>query len=60
MPPVAPRLIPALADPRVELATGASLSVRPRQNVRLYAIYDARLRSNYESHSGTLGAEVRW
>jgi uncharacterized protein with beta-barrel porin domain len=31
-----------------------------RNTARLYAIYDGRFRSNSDSHSGTLGVEVRW
>ena len=39
---------------------GAAVSARVSEYLRLYAIYDGRFRSNFTSHSGTLGAEVRW
>jgi uncharacterized protein with beta-barrel porin domain len=39
---------------------GTAISARVSEYLRLYAVYDGRFRSNFTSHSGTLGAEVRW
>ena len=56
----APRFIPGLSESRFGVDTGAALSIRLAPLVRFYAVYDARLRSNFESHAGTLGLEVRF
>jgi hypothetical protein len=36
------------------------LSAKVTDVMRLYAVYDGRFRSNFTSHSGTLGAEFRF
>lgn len=53
-------LVPAIADARVEFATGASFGLRLASNMRIYVNYDGRFRSDFESHSGTVGMEFRW
>jgi uncharacterized protein with beta-barrel porin domain len=45
-------------SPQVD--TGASATVRLSPQLRVYGVYDAKFRSGYESHGGTLGAEFRW
>lgn len=39
---------------------GATLSAKFNEMTRIYLIYDGRYRSNFTSHSGTLGAEFRF
>lgn len=39
---------------------GVTFTAGITEAARLYAIYDGRFRSNSDSHSGTLGVEVRW
>jgi uncharacterized protein with beta-barrel porin domain len=39
---------------------GATLSAKVTDAVRLYAVYDGRFRSNFISHTGTAGVEVRF
>jgi len=53
-------LVPGIADARVEFATGTSFGLRLASNMRVYVNYDGRFRSDFESHSGTAGMEVRW
>lgn len=55
-----PRLIAGVSESRTGFDAGASASLRLSKNARLYAIYDGRFRSNFESHGGTLGLELRW
>lgn len=40
--------------------TGATVSTRFSQNLRIYAGYDARFREHFQSNSGTLGLELKW
>jgi hypothetical protein len=39
---------------------GATLSAKVTEMTRIYAIYDGRFRSNFTSHSGTIGAEFKF
>jgi uncharacterized protein with beta-barrel porin domain len=39
---------------------GASATWRLSRQLRIYTVYDGRFREGYESHAGTLGAELRW
>jgi outer membrane autotransporter protein len=39
---------------------GATLSAKLSELARLYAAYDGRFRSNFTSHTGTVGAELRF
>jgi uncharacterized protein with beta-barrel porin domain len=39
---------------------GATLSAKITEMTRIYAIYDGRYRSNFTSHSGTIGAEFKF
>lgn len=55
-----PRLIPGVSESRTGFDAGATASLRLSKNARLYAVYDGRFRSNFESHGGTLGLELRW
>jgi outer membrane autotransporter protein len=55
-----PRYIAGVSEDRLGFDTGAALSMRFSPRARLYAVYDARFRGNFESHAGTLGLEFRW
>jgi uncharacterized protein with beta-barrel porin domain len=55
-----PRLIGGVEESTLGADTGATLSAKLSDIVRLYAVYDARLRGNFASHAGTVGAEFRW
>ena len=55
-----PRTTPGVSESRSGFDAGASASYRLNQNARIYAVYDGRFRSNFESHGGTLGLELRW
>ena len=40
--------------------TGTMASMRLTSIARLYAVYDGKFRHGFQSHSGTLGLELRW
>ncbi len=40
--------------------TGTMASLRLSPIARLYAVYDGKFRDHFQSHSGTLGVELRW
>ncbi len=48
------------SDSRLEFATGACLSLRVTDEIRLYAAYDGRFRDNFETRAGAAGLEFRW
>jgi uncharacterized protein with beta-barrel porin domain len=55
-----PTAIAGVRESRYGADAGAAISARLSEYFRLYAVYDGRFRGNFTSHSGTLGAEVRW
>jgi uncharacterized protein with beta-barrel porin domain len=56
----APRLFTGIRESNLGADAGAVLSARVTETARLYAAYDGRYRSNFISHSGTVGAEFRF
>ncbi len=40
--------------------TGTMASIRVSPLARLYMVYDGKFRDGFQSHSGTLGMELRW
>lgn len=60
----APGFIPisvqGVSESRAGLDAGAGATWRLSQAMRLYAVYDGRFLSNFQSHAGTLGLELRW
>ncbi len=57
---IAPRTINGVFDDKVEFDAGIGFSLRITQMVKVYALYDGAWRKTYDSHTGTLGVEVRW
>jgi uncharacterized protein with beta-barrel porin domain len=55
-----PRFLAGVTEDRLGVDAGAAFTVRLSSSTRLYAVYDARFRGNFESHAGTLGLEMRW
>jgi hypothetical protein len=58
--PVAARLIQGVKESQFGFDGGATASVRLSPLACLYAMYDARLRDGSDSHTGTMGLELRW
>jgi uncharacterized protein with beta-barrel porin domain len=58
--PATPVTVFGLTEAKYGLDTGASVSVRLSPIARLYAVYDGRFRNGFDSHTGTLGLELRW
>jgi hypothetical protein len=56
----APQFIAGVRESDFGADAGAMLSAKVTDVMRLYAVYDGRFRSNFTSHSGTLGAEFRF
>jgi uncharacterized protein with beta-barrel porin domain len=56
----APRTINGVFDDKVEFDAGIGFTLRVTQMVKLYALYDGAWRKTYDSHTGTVGLEVRW
>ncbi|MBN8965928.1 MAG: autotransporter outer membrane beta-barrel domain-containing protein, partial [Rhizobiales bacterium] len=54
------RLFTGIRESNLGADAGATLSARITETARLYAVYDGRYRSNFMSHSGTIGAEFRF
>ncbi len=55
-----PVLVAGVRESNLGADAGAVISAKVSQLARLYAVYDGRFRSNYTSHTGTIGAELRW
>jgi uncharacterized protein with beta-barrel porin domain len=55
-----PQLVAGVKESVLGADAGATLSAKVTDVVRLYAVYDGRFRSNFTSHSGTVGAEFRF
>jgi uncharacterized protein with beta-barrel porin domain len=55
-----PQLVAGVRESVLGADAGATLSAKVTEVVRLYAVYDGRFRSNFNAHTGTLGAEFRF
>jgi uncharacterized protein with beta-barrel porin domain len=55
-----PVLVAGVRESNLGADAGAVISAKVSQLARLYAVYDGRFRSNYTSHTGTIGVELRW
>jgi uncharacterized protein with beta-barrel porin domain len=55
-----PQLVAGVRESVLGADAGATLSGKVTDVVRLYAVYDGRFRSNFTSHTGTLGADFRF
>jgi hypothetical protein len=55
-----PQLVAGVRESELGADAGATLSAKVTDVVRLYAVYDGRFRSNFTSHTGTVGAEFRF
>jgi uncharacterized protein with beta-barrel porin domain len=55
-----PQLVAGVRESVLGADAGATLSAKVTDVVRLYAVYDGRFRSNFTSHTGTVGAEFRF
>jgi hypothetical protein len=58
--PATPITVFGVTESKYGADTGASVSLRLSPLARLYAVYDGRFRNGFESHTGTLGLELRW
>lgn len=52
--------IQGLRESTLGADVGGAVSVGLSQAARIYANYDAKLRTGFQSHAGTLGLELRW
>lgn len=52
--------VQGIAESQYGADAGASASIGLTNSVRLYANYDGKFRSLYQSHQGTVGLEFRW
>lgn len=55
-----PQLVAGVKESTLGADAGATLSAKMTDVVRLYAVYDGRFRSNFTSHTGTVGVEFRF
>jgi uncharacterized protein with beta-barrel porin domain len=55
-----PATFQSIGESRFGIDAGASASLRLAEALRIYALYDGRFRSNFVSHGGTLGVELRF
>ena len=56
----APQFVAGVRESQLGADAGAQLSAKVTDLVRVYAVYDGRFRSNFTSHTGTVGAEIRF
>lgn len=56
----APQFVTGVRESKYGMDGGATLSAKLTDAVRVYAVYDGRFRTNYNSHSGIVGAEFRF
>jgi uncharacterized protein with beta-barrel porin domain len=56
----APVSVQGVGESRLGADLGAAATYRLSSMMRFYAAYDGRFRSNFTSHTGTLGVELRW
>ncbi|HVX99897.1 MAG TPA: autotransporter outer membrane beta-barrel domain-containing protein [Pseudorhodoplanes sp.] len=52
--------VQGVGESRLGADAGAAATWRLSSLMRIYAAYDGRFRSNFTSHAGTLGLELRW
>jgi outer membrane autotransporter protein len=52
--------VQGIVESRTGADAGAGLSFGLSQAARIYANYDGKFRSNFVSHQGTVGLEVKW
>ena len=55
-----PQPVAGVKESTLGADAGATLSAKVTDLARLYAVYDDRFRSNFTSHSGTVGVEFRF
>jgi len=55
-----PVTVQGLRESDLGVDAGATLSVNFTRTIRAYLAYDGKFRSNFQSHTGTLGLDVRW
>ena len=55
-----PQFVAGVKESELGADAGATLSAKVTDAVRVYAVYDGRFRSNFTSHTGTIGAEFRF
>jgi uncharacterized protein with beta-barrel porin domain len=55
-----PVSVQGVGESRLGVDAGAAATWRLSAMTRVYASYDGRFRSNFTSHSGTVGVEFRW
>jgi uncharacterized protein with beta-barrel porin domain len=58
--PTAVRPIQGIKEAPFGFDAGATASMKLSSVARVYALYDGRLRNGYESHTGTIGLELKW
>jgi uncharacterized protein with beta-barrel porin domain len=58
--PATPVTVFGVTEAKYGVDTGATASVRLSPIARLYAVYDGRFRDGFQSHTGTVGVELRW
>lgn len=56
----APQSLLGIRESTIGADAGATLSAKFTETARIYAVYDGRYRSNFISHTGTVGAEIRF
>lgn len=55
-----PATLQGVSEARTGFDAGAAATWQLTQSMRVYAVYDGRFLSNFESHAGTIGLELRW
>ena len=55
-----PVTVQGLRERDLGVDAGATLSVNFTRTIRAYLAYDGKFRSNFQSHTGTLGLDMRW
>ena len=55
-----PQFVAGVKESELGTDAGATLSAKLTDALRVYAVYDGRFRSNFTSHTGTLGAEFKF
>lgn len=58
--PATPVTVFGVTEAKYGIDAGGTASVRLSPIARLYAVYDGRFRDGFQSHTGTLGVELRW
>ncbi len=55
-----PSVVAGVRESTLGADSGATLSAKLSDSWRVYAVYDGRFRSNFTSHTGTIGAEYKF